>query len=120
MGWWPFRRRQKAAPGVETPPAGHGDTSEVWAVGDLAECISPNDKPWHWGNGVTEEGPCFGEIRMVAGIWLSPKGETCLMFKRYGNDNGYKAICFRKILPRADRISAADAGFINFLTKVQS
>lgn len=117
MGWWPFSRRQKAAPGVETPPASHGDTSaEAWAVGDLAECVSTGR--WLSPSGDRREGPEKGDVYLVTGVCVIG-GERGLQFTRFEKHHFYHSICFRKVTPRADTAEAADADFVALLTKVQ-
>lgn len=103
------RRGGKAAARV-------ADSSESWIVGDMAETVF--DGPWHspMGDLITE--PVQGHVEIVRGLRLAPDRagafRVWLIFARWP-DRCFDARGFRKLTPRADAVTAADAAFVNQL-----
>ncbi len=114
MGWLRnlFGRRKSVGPSV------HGDSPEDWRAGDLAECL--HDGVWFIGAIIpTDIGPRKDEVRYVADVEIVPhpfdRGRKTAMlgFDRYVAR--FDAVAFRKITPRADSATAADAEFVRRL-----
>lgn len=87
---------------------------EVWHTGDIAESLVPKDG-WESRTGTPfPNGPDKGEtFRVMQTHWNY--GCQQLEFSRWPTFK-FDAAAFRKVLPRADEATAADADFINTLT----
>ena len=111
-----FSRRQGKTAAAD--PDGAGDW---WSIGDHAECIYRG--PWYQG-GVVEcaagWGPQFGEVRVVEEI--SPitipgsASPVSLGFARY-RPNRFSSRAFRKVVPQADTVEAAEEVFTELIRR---
>lgn len=108
MAWPRIGGRRLPLPPTDLP--GHDD----WQAGDLAECIikgvwcTPDGIP---SLGGPQKGDCL-RVARVSPVTIPLVGKEVLMlgFTRFGSA-GYAAAAFRKIHPRADEATAADAAF---------
>lgn len=86
-----------------------------WSPGDMAECI--HDGPWYGARGELVAEPRRGTVLIVRDVRLADwRGRTCLflVFGRWP-DRLFAAAGFRKLTPRADAATAADADFLQQL-----
>lgn len=94
-----------------TPPE-----RDSWAIGNMAECVT--DGPWSDCAGVAFDGMTRGRVAIVVGIHVGRtlRGDTrqFLIFARWPGMM-FEARGFRKLIPRADAATAADAAFIRGL-----
>lgn len=109
MRWLRFLgRRRTPLPPTDLPGC------DDWQVGDLAERITRG--PWVNDHGQADEiGPQHGEVLRVAAVKLirhpfSGRMLLVLGFARFPSQL-FAAVAFRKVLPRADEATAADAAF---------
>lgn len=77
---------------------------ELWAAGDLAECILTD--PWRLPSGQVGIGPVYQEVRLVDRVVVERHDHTgeaaqFLIFARYA-PSVFEAIVFRKVTPRRD------------------
>lgn len=87
---------------------------EGWQVGDQAECLARGR--WYQYPPLTpSEGPKSGAVLTVVGVTvritpLDAKGMVCLSFAAWPGQH-FDARCFRKLRPRADEATPAEAEF---------
>lgn len=78
-----------------------------WDPGDIAECISEEQKHGIWyiefgpEVGQPTRGPATGERCQVTSIYIAPEnGQGYLVLKEWPDDHeGFQASCFRKVPP---------------------
>lgn len=109
MKFWPIfpsRRSGKSAGAGPVDPEG-------WQPGDQAECIGNGN--WFDLHGRRVAGPKTGQVLKVAGVhdgWsIGEQGKVLgLSFAAFPGES-YVAKAFRKVRPRSDEATAADAEF---------
>lgn len=87
---------------------------EGWQVGDWAECVVFAD--WKTTDGQPNPGPRHGQIMRVIGVrsypWRrAPGGRVLALAFTAWPGNDFQASAFRKLTPRADEATAAEAEF---------
>lgn len=91
-----------------------GDT-ESWQVGDWAECIGSGRWFTHPGN-KPHPGPRHGQVMRVIEVMVRrdpavPGGRVLTLAFAGWPDSFFEAAAFRKLNPRADEATAAEAEF---------
>lgn len=84
---------------------------EGWQVGGWAECVVFPD--WQTVDGQRSPGPRHGQVMRVTGVRSHPLGsrrELALGFASWPRHD-FEATAFRKLNPRADEATAAEAEF---------
>lgn len=92
------------------------DRTGTWSPGDMAECIAVG--VWMTANGETRSDPERGWTGLVSDVHLAldffGRHRVFLRFQRWP-DSIFDARSFRKLTPRADAATAADADFLQQL-----
>lgn len=91
------------------------DRTRSWAPGDMAECIY--DGPWYGIRGDLVTEPQRGTVLIVRDVHLVDWDGRTRLFLVFGRwpDCLFLAEGFRKLTPRADAATAADADFLRQL-----